>query len=57
LVKDLGLSKQQLMLILIFFLFFPTLGTAQSVGCKVDGLNPHDIIEKVNSGEYNVPEK
>jgi len=33
------------------------LGTAQSVGCKVDGMNPHDIILKVNSGEYTVPEK
>jgi len=33
------------------------LGTAQSVGCKVDGQHPHDIIAKVDSGEYNVPEK
>lgn len=33
------------------------LGTAQSVGCKIDGQHPHDIIEKVNSGEYAVPEK
>ena len=33
------------------------LGTAQSVGCNVDGVNPHDIIMKVNSGEYSVPEK
>lgn len=33
------------------------LGTAQSVGCKVDGQNPHDIIEKVDNGEYPVPEK
>jgi len=33
------------------------LGTAQSVGCKVDGQHPHDIINKVDSGEYSVPEK
>ena len=33
------------------------LGTAQSVGCKIDGQHPHDIIQKVDSGEYNVPEK
>jgi len=33
------------------------LGTAQSVGCKVDGSHPHDIIVKVDSGEYTVPEK
>ncbi|RNA45082.1 60S ribosomal L12 [Brachionus plicatilis] len=33
------------------------LGTAQSVGCKVDGLHPHNVIEKVNSGEYTVSER
>ena len=33
------------------------LGTAQSVGCKVDGQHPHDVIDKVHSGEYAVPEK
>ena len=33
------------------------LGTAQSVGCNVDGVNPHEIILKVDSGEYPVPEK
>lgn len=33
------------------------LGTAQSVGCTVDGLNPHDIIEKINEGEYKVPDE
>uniref|UniRef100_A0A1I8JS00 Large ribosomal subunit protein uL11 n=1 Tax=Macrostomum lignano TaxID=282301 RepID=A0A1I8JS00_9PLAT len=32
------------------------LGTAQSVGCTVDGSNPHDIIDKVNDGSYAVPE-
>merc|ERR1712113_1088360 len=33
------------------------LGTAQSVGCSIDGQHPHDIIDKVNSGEYEVPEE
>ena len=33
------------------------LGTAQSVGCTIDGCHPHDIIDKVNSGEYEVPEE
>lgn len=33
------------------------LGTAQSVGCKVDNQNPHDIILKVDSGDYAVPDK
>ena len=33
------------------------LGTAQSVGCTVDGVNPHDIIEKIKGGEIEVPEQ
>merc|ERR1712025_413302 len=33
------------------------LGTAQSVGCSIDGQHPHDIIDKVNDGEYEVPEE
>merc|ERR1712119_269952 len=32
------------------------LGTAQSVGCTIDGENPHDVIDMVNSGEKEVPE-
>uniref|UniRef100_A0A1L8DRQ6 Large ribosomal subunit protein uL11 n=2 Tax=Nyssomyia neivai TaxID=330878 RepID=A0A1L8DRQ6_9DIPT len=31
------------------------LGTAQSVGCTVDGRNPHDIINDINSGGVEVP--
>jgi len=27
------------------------LGTAQSVGCKVDGQDPHDLIEDIKAGE------
>ena len=26
------------------------LGTAQSVGCKVDGRHPHDVIDDINDG-------
>ena len=33
------------------------LGTAQSVGCTVDGRPPHDIIEAINSGEIEVPDE
>ncbi|XP_076317924.1 ribosomal protein L12 [Tachypleus tridentatus] len=33
------------------------LGTAQSVGCTVDGSNPHDIIDKINEGELEVPDE
>lgn len=32
------------------------LGTAQSVGCTVEGCNPHDIIDKINNDEITVPE-
>lgn len=32
------------------------LGTAQSVGCTIDGSLPHDLIDAVNAGEIDVPE-
>ena len=31
------------------------LGTAQSVGCTVDGRAPHDIIDDIHSGAYECP--
>lgn len=31
------------------------LGTAQSVGCTVDGRPPHDIIDEINDGSVDVP--
>ncbi|XP_064085598.1 large ribosomal subunit protein uL11-like isoform X2 [Macrobrachium nipponense] len=33
------------------------LGTAQSVGCTVEGQNPHDIIEGIDEGTIEVPEE
>ncbi|XP_063615028.1 uncharacterized protein LOC134788113, partial [Penaeus indicus] len=33
------------------------LGSAQSVGCTVEGQNPHDIIEGINDGSVEVPEE
>ena len=30
------------------------LGTAQSVGCTVDGQPPHDIIDKINDNEIEI---
>jgi len=33
------------------------LGTAQSVGCTVEGQNPHDIIEGIDDGSVDVPEE
>lgn len=32
------------------------LGTAQSIGCRVNGKNPHDIIDLINNGEIDVPQ-
>ncbi|XP_066935225.1 large ribosomal subunit protein uL11-like [Clytia hemisphaerica] len=32
------------------------LGTAQSVGCTIDGDDPHSIIEKINDGEIECPD-
>ena len=31
------------------------LGTAQSIGCTVDGQPPHDIVDGINSGEVEIP--
>ncbi|XP_074593560.1 ribosomal protein L12 [Brevipalpus obovatus] len=31
------------------------LGTAQSVGCSVEGSDPHSIIDKINNNEMEVP--
>merc|ERR1712221_1190 len=33
------------------------LGTAQSVGCTIDGEDPHDLIEQIKSGELEVPDE
>lgn len=33
------------------------LGTAQSVGCTVEGQRPHDIIDKIKSGQITVPDE
>jgi large subunit ribosomal protein L12e len=30
------------------------LGTAQSIGCTVDGMHPHDMIEEIDDGEREV---
>jgi len=31
-------------------------GTCQSVGCTVDGSHPHDLIDRINAGEMEVPD-
>lgn len=31
------------------------LGTAQSVGCTIDGRPPHDVIDDINEGSVEVP--
>jgi len=32
------------------------LGTAQSVGCTIDGRAPHDVIDAINEGTQQVPD-
>lgn len=32
------------------------LGTAQSVGCTVEGQPPHDIIDKISDREIEIPD-
>jgi large subunit ribosomal protein L12e len=32
------------------------LGTAQSVGCTIDGKAPHDLIDAINDGELEIPD-
>ena len=31
------------------------LGTAQSVGCSIDGVHPHDLVDKIKAGEIEIP--
>lgn len=33
------------------------LGTAQSVGCTIDGKPPHDVIDEINNLTLKVPEE
>ena len=33
------------------------LGTAQSTGCRVEGEDPHDIIDQIKDGSLTVPEE
>merc|ERR1712070_153126 len=33
------------------------LGTAQSVGCQIEGEDPHDIIDKIKEGDITCPEE
>lgn len=33
------------------------LGTAQSVGCTIDGKLPHDVIDEINDGTVEIPEE
>uniref|UniRef100_A0AC34R4U6 Large ribosomal subunit protein uL11 n=1 Tax=Panagrolaimus sp. JU765 TaxID=591449 RepID=A0AC34R4U6_9BILA len=33
------------------------LGTAQSVGCTVDGQHPHDVVDAIRNGELEIPEE
>lgn len=32
-------------------------GTAQSIGCTIDKMAPHTVIEKINEGEIEIPDE
>jgi large subunit ribosomal protein L12e len=32
-------------------------GTAQSVGCRVNGQHPHDIVDSIRNGEIEIPDE
>lgn len=34
-----------------------SIGTAQSVGCTVDGEHPHDIVDLIRNGDIEIPEE
>ncbi|CAF0791681.1 unnamed protein product [Adineta steineri] len=55
-VKEI-LGKEQIKSYLVFILSIIEifLGTAQSVGCKVEGSHPHDIINQISNGQVDVP--
>ena len=36
---------------------FEILGTAQSTGCRVEGEDPHDIIDQIKEGAITTPEE
>ena len=33
------------------------LGTARSVGCSIDGMNPQDVMDKINEGDIEIPDQ
>jgi hypothetical protein len=52
-------GRTSLIYIDLFFVFTgvmkEVLGTAQSVGCTVDGMAPHDVIDGINDGTIDCP--
>ena len=33
------------------------LGTARSVGCSIDGMNPQDVMDKIDEGDIEIPDQ
>lgn len=57
-VKEiLGSAQVYLIYYCSFYLCFNFLIYFQSVGCTVDGKNPHDIIEGIDDGTVVIPEE
>ena len=51
-----SLYELESMYIFRYFFLLDLVGTAQSVGCSIERTPPHDIIDKINSGEIEVPD-
>lgn len=51
-----SLHELESMYIFRYFFLLDLVGTAQSVGCSIERTPPHDIIDKINSGEIEVPD-
>ena len=42
-------------IIIIIFSYSFSTGTAQSIGCKVEGCHPHDVINQIDNGQVDLP--
>ncbi len=53
---EIAIQRCAILLFNIPTLIYVFSGTAQSVGCTVDGDHPHSVIEEIDDGEREIPE-
>lgn len=49
--------QSNFIIFICFFFFLIFKSVFQSVGCTVDGKNPHDVIEGIDDGTVVIPEE